>query len=89
MCSGTSNVEVETSYRIEPMSVGPDSTGVFGTSVTHQIQFRQLEIPWIHINCFGGSFTSHFGDVQTSSVTLFSIVGDGTGSTGWTEWFFQ
>ena len=91
LCSGTANVEVETSYRIEPMSVGPDSTGVFGTSATpsNPVPAVGNTAGYISPAVLGGSFTSHFGDVQTSSVTLFSIVGDGTGSPGWTSASFS
>ena len=91
LCSGTANVEVETSYRIEPMNVAPDSTGVFGTSATpsNPVPAVGNTAGYISPAVLGGSFTSHFGDVQTSSVTLFSIVGTGTGSPGWTSASFS
>ena len=76
LCGATTNVEVQTSYSIAPMSVAPVSNGTFGTaavgaSVTPGTGTDSPSVTPAGITENG--WTAYFGDTTGPTVTRFSV----------------
>lgn len=85
LCGATANIESQHSYEITPMSVPTNGTGVYGTSATPSSYTPAVgnTSGYTTPASLGGTFSSYFGDTTGPTVTLYSIVGYGTGSPGW------